>query len=163
MKLLDNSCLSLFVYEVPQYDFIRQLFDINESLNITTHVRKEFEKKDDSNRLDEYISDGMIHVEDIDYDDKLEKRYPMLGKGELSIIQWGLILKGKFSYKCILDDLHARRVALRLGLSISGSIGLIKLLKEKNHYSNDVINEIITDINESNFRISGKILDRLWD
>ena len=161
MKLLDNSCLSLFLYEVPQHDFIKKLVEINESLMITFHVRDEFKLKDDLNRLDEYISNDMIAVEDIDYNDKLEKRFPMLGKGELSIIQWGLILKDKVSYKCILDDLQARRVALRLGLSISGSIGLIKILKEKNQYSDDEIEDIITDIEKSNFRISRKILNQL--
>ncbi|MBQ2636320.1 MAG: hypothetical protein IJG09_06445 [Methanobrevibacter sp.] len=161
MKLLDNSCLSLFMLEIPQYDFILKLNDLNESLNITNHVKDEFGAKDVFGKLNEYISNGLISLEYINYDIQLERRYPMLGRGELSIIQWGLILKDKVEYYCILDDLNARKVALKLGLSISGSIGLIIILKNRNNYSRELIDRIIFDIEKSNFRVSKKVLNEL--
>lgn len=157
MKLLDNSCLSLFICEVPQYNFLKELYDLEVSLNTTMYVKNEFNQKINHDE----IFKNMISVSDIDYDEQLKKRYPMLGNGELSIIQWGLMLKDKTTYQCILDDLNARKVASGLGLSLSGSIGLIIWLKNKNNYSDEKINKIIQDIDESNFRVSSKVLSKL--
>lgn len=161
MKLLDNSSVTLFILEIPQYDFLKELYNLNESLNITQHVRKEFEDTGEIEKLDFYLSNEMIKLKEVNYDSKLKMRFPNLGNGELSIIQWGLDLKGKCSYQCILDDLLARKVAKRLGLSISGSIGLIILVKDKNKYTGDKIEDIIESIDKSNFRISKHVLNKL--
>ena len=61
----------------------------------------------------------------------------------------------------MLDDLKARKIATSLGLSISGSVGLIVILKEKNKYSKYKIDEIIDSIENSNFRISDFVLNKL--
>ena len=161
MKLLDNSCISLFILEIPEYKFIKELYEINESLNITHHVKNEFKQTGYIEKLEEYLDNNMIKLEHVDYDSSLKRRYPFLGDGELSIIQWGLNLKETCSYYCIIDDLHARKVAKKLNLSISGSIGLIILLKNKNNYSSDKINEIIESIDDSKFSISKNILYKL--
>ncbi len=163
MKLLDTSCLSLFLLEIPTYDFLNGLYSLNESLNITKQVKKEFEFKNSSNKLNEYVSNKKILLEDNIEHDELKSRYPMLGNGELSIMQWGLNLQGKCSYYCVLDDLKARKIAANLDLSISGSLGLIIILKKKNMYSEQQINEIIDSINNSGFRISNSVLNKLRD
>ena len=103
----------------------------------------------------------MINLKCIDYDPSLKNRYPYLGNGELSILQWGLNINEKVSYYCVLDDLHARKVAKKLNLSLSGSIGLILLLKDKNNYSSEKIEEIIESIKNCNFNISENILNKL--
>ena len=159
MKLLDTSCLSLFILEIPKYGFLHELYELNESLNITQYVKEEFEKKDKLNLLDEYLINDMISTETVNYDPLL--KYPFLGDGELSIIQWGLNLDGNTKYCCILDDLNARNVAKTLKLSFSGSIGLIIKLKNKNNYSLKKIDEIINDIDKSTFRIDRNILNKI--
>lgn len=161
INLLDNSSISLFVLEIPQYDFLKELYANGESLNISYHVVNEFRNSGHINKLESYIDNGMINLEEISYDPMLKMRYPYLGAGELSIIQWGLMLKGSCSYRCILDDLSAREVAKKLNLPISGSIGLIILLKYDNGYSDGKIEEIIGAIESSDFRISKKILNKL--
>lgn len=161
MKLLDNSSLSLFLLEIPEYEFLKELYEINESLNITHHVKKEFEVADNLNILSSILENQMIKLEHIDYSPKLKARFPNLGEGELSIIQWGLYLNGSRSYYCVLDDFRARKVAKKLNLSISGSIGLIILLKNKNNYSKEKIEDIIDSIRKSNFRVNGIILNEL--
>lgn len=161
MKLLDNSCISLFLLEIPDYNFLTELYEINESLNITNHVKNEFEESGYLEKLEEYLDNEIINLEHINYDPLLKRRYPFLGDGELSIIQWGLNLKESCSYYCIIDESRARNVAERLNLSVSGSIGLIILLKNKNNYSSDKIDEIIDSIDNSDFRISKNILNKL--
>ena len=162
MKLLDNSCISLFILGIPEYDFLNELYNLNEALNITHHVKNEFQNTGKLDKLEFFLSNGIINLEEIDYDYKLKMRYPNLGDGELSILQWGLNLSGQHSYYCILDDLQARKVAKKLNLSVLGSIGLIILVKEENDFSKDKIEEIIKSIDESNFRISENILNKLW-
>lgn len=161
MKLLDNSCISLFILEVPEYNFLNELYELNQSLNITTYVKNEFEKTGNIEKLEGYLSGDMVNLEDINFDLKLKRRYPNLGDGELSIIQWGLNLRGHCSYYCILDDSKARNIAKRLNLSISGSIGLIIFLRDKNNYPMTKIDEIIKAIDKSNFSISKSILNKL--
>ena len=51
MKLLDNSCISLFILEIPEYDFLKVLYGLNESLNITHHVKNEFQNTGNLNKL----------------------------------------------------------------------------------------------------------------
>ena len=161
MKLLDNSCISLFILEIPEYNFLIELHEINESLNITEHVKKEFDKTGNLKKLEENLDNEIINLEHIDYDPSLKRRYPFLGDGELSIIQWGLILRESCSYYCVIDDLRARNVAKKLKLSLSGSLGLIITLKNKKDYSSEKIEKIIESIENSEFRISKKILTKL--
>ena len=111
MKLLDNSCLSLFILEIPEYEFLEELYYVNESLNISNQVKNEFECADNENMLGVFLDKKMINLKDIDYNPKLKTRFPNLGEGVLSIIQWGLKLEGIRSYYCILDDFNARKVA----------------------------------------------------
>lgn len=154
MKLLDTSPISLFILEIPDYDFLTELYEANESLNITNYVKNEFKETGNMEKLEEYLDKGIINLENIDYNQSLKVRYPFLGNGELSIIQGGLNLKDSCFYQCIIDDLAARRVAEKLNLTISGSVGLLILLKNKNLYSKDKIDEIIESIDKSNFHIS---------
>lgn len=161
MKLLDNSSITLFLLEIPQYDFLKELYNLNESLNITQHVKNEFDCTGKVSELEFYLSNEIIKLEEVNFNPKLKMRYPNLGSGELSIIQWGLNLKDQCQYCCILDDLPARKVAKDLDLPISGSIGLIIIVKDKNNYSKDKIEEIIKSIDKSNFRISKHVLNRL--
>lgn len=161
MKLLDNSCISLFILEIPQYDFLNELHDLNESLNITSHVKREFESTGSADKLKFYLSNNLINMKEIEYNSLLKRRYPYLGEGELSIIQWGLNLKEHCSYYCVLDDLRARNIAKKLNLTISGSIGLIILVLNKKDYSSSEIDGIIEAIDKSNFRINKKILSKL--
>jgi len=44
------------------------------------------------------------------------------GPGEAQVISWGLLDHGT---KVVLDDLPARRLAVRLGLGVIGSLGII--------------------------------------
>ncbi len=38
MKLLDNSSMTLFLLEIPQYDFLKELYALKESLNNEIYV-----------------------------------------------------------------------------------------------------------------------------
>ena len=49
-------------------------------------------------------------------------------------------------YYCVLDDKDARKIAKRLGLNLTGSIGLLIKLKEKGLIENP--NEVVDKIRE---------------
>lgn len=160
MKLLDNSSLSFFIIDIPQFNCIVNLYNICESLNTSFAVKEEFDVNNVSD-LDKYICENIIFVQDIDYE-TLKHRYPNLGKGELSIMQWGLNLSElNKPYCCILDDKKARKIANELNLNITGSIGLIFKLKKQGIYNDSQIEGIIHSIKDSKFRVGNSILNML--
>ena len=98
-------------------------------------------------------------------DDKKQKiisRYPNLGEGEASIIAIAMVLKEEgIEYHCVLDDRTARSKAKLLNLNLTGSIGIIKILKESCKWDESKINCVIDKINDSPFRITNKVLGEL--
>lgn len=62
----------------------------------------------------------------------LRARYPSLGRGELGVIALGRVLQAQSTrYMCVLDDRAARRVAEALGLTLTGTMGLLEILNQQ--------------------------------
>ncbi len=78
--------------------------------------------------------------------------------GEASAIALALELTGS---TIILDDLKARRVALRLGLDLTGTVGVILRAKIDNRIS--TVAPFLSAIRATNFRLSPKIEAEVLD
>ncbi len=59
---------------------------------------------------------------------KLRLRFPGLGDGELEVIWWGLKHGNGL---CVLDDRKANRSAKNIGLRVTGTIGILRILSDK--------------------------------
>jgi len=59
----------------------------------------------------------------------------------------------------LLDDLKARKLAVKLNLKITGTLGVIHKAKQIGVLEN--VKPIIEKLQATNFRISGNILDEL--
>ena len=75
-----------------------------------------------------------------------------LDKGESSAIALGLETENS---TLILDDLKARKIALQLNLSYTGTLGIIIKAKQKGII--DAVKPIIEKIKRTNFRISPEL------
>ncbi len=75
-----------------------------------------------------------------------------LDKGESSAIALGLETENS---TLILDDLKARKIALQLNLSYTGTLGIIIKAKQKGII--DAVKPIIEEIKRTNFRISPEL------
>jgi predicted nucleic acid-binding protein len=93
-------------------------------------------------------------VEIVDVNDKTKQEILefQIDKGESSAIALALEILGS---TLILDDLRARKIASKLGLSYTGTIGIIVKAKLKGIIPS--IKPILSKIKETDFRISAEI------
>lgn len=167
MKLMDTSSIILFLDHIPEYEFIIGFSENGEIMIITSIVEEEYYKKTTSSfdnhnyTLNQLLNDEIILKEDCPINPLIKNRYFNLGKGEQSIMSLALKYhEQNKKYFCVLDDKDARKIAQKLCLNVTGSIGLLLILKEKGLLENPM--EVADKIRQSNFRISDKILEELY-
>ncbi len=78
-----------------------------------------------------------------------------LGRGESEVIAFAY----ETNYKALIDDLKARNVAENLGLSLSGSIGV--LLKAEKLGLIDSASKKTRELKETGFHVSNKLLAQI--
>ena len=166
MKLMDTSSIILFLDRIPEYEFLVTFSQTGEIMIITPIVEDEYYKKTVSSinnpnyNLNQLLNDEILLKEDCSINPIIKTRYFKLGEGEKSIMSLALNYKEQNKeYYCVLDDNEARKVAKKLGLKVTGAIGLLLLLKKRGLLENP--NELVNKIRKSTFRISDKILEEL--
>lgn len=135
----DASCIILFS-KIGKLDILKSLFH---NLVITDIIAKEYSQK-----LPDFIQ--VKNPKNKKYQQILET---FLDKGEASAI--ALAFEEDDSL-LIIDESKGRREAKRLGINITGSLGLIITAKEKGIISST--SEIIELIQKTNFRISESLI-----
>ena len=165
MKLMDTSSIIFFLDEIPEYEFIITFSQNGEIMIITPVVENEYYEKSGNNTNSDYnlnnlLKDKILLKDNCEINEIFKKRYFKLGIGEKSIMSLALEYKEQNKeYYCVLDDSDARSIAEKLGLNLTGSIGLLLKLKEKGLIEDP--NEVVNKIRESPFRISEEILEGL--
>ena len=138
----DTSCL-IFLDKIGEIDVLQKLYN-------RTVVTKEV--------AEEHISPLKKWIE---IETAKEKRYQKIleqsiDKGEASIMVLALEMDD-----CVvsIDDLQARKVAKKLGLRITGTLGLIQKAKKAGHIES--MRETIEKLKRVDFRISEKVEQEL--
>ena len=138
----DTSSLILF-HKIGEFDLLRKVYDI---IVTTPEVAEEF-----SEQLPEWIK--IERVKDKKYQEFLETQVDL---GEASAIA---LAKEMDNPLLLLDDLKARKLATKLNLKFTGTLGVINKAKQIG-----VINEVkplIDKLLSTNFRISENIINEL--
>jgi predicted nucleic acid-binding protein len=166
MRILDSSIIILFLNEIEGGDYLSMLSKSDEELVIPESVYKEILDESTKSKLDFLITNGVLKkLEKLNYRDKkiIEDRFLVkLGKGELNVLAWGKKLqREQKNFHCVIDEIVGRDAAEKLGLPLTGSIGLIKVLIEKKVLKRDKIKTIIEEIKKSAFWINEEILEGL--
>jgi predicted nucleic acid-binding protein len=158
MKIADSSCLVCVFEEINRpyilLDWIRRGYQII----LTEEVYNELKENEKTiSKVQPEIVKGNIRVQSIITQEELNNfrvRYPILGKGESSVILTALKLNDqKRRYYAVLDDDKARKVAAKLGVNLTGTYGLLKKLKEKGYLDEKQFNLCKQDMGRSKFRI----------
>jgi predicted nucleic acid-binding protein len=92
-------------------------------------------------------------VKDKKYQESLETQ---IDKGEASAIA---LAKEYDDCLVLLDDLKARKLALKLNLKVTGSLGIIHKAKQLGFI--DKVKPIINKLMELNFRISDEVISEI--
>jgi len=159
MKLVDSSCIICLFSEIERPNVLLDWIKYGYQIVITQHVYDELQNNvETKNKATPHIKNGNIIIQNtLSHDEitHLSKRFPYLGFGELSVIQTALSLNRQDKrYYAVLDDGRARKVALKLGVNLTGTYGLLKTLKEKGYISEEQFNIYKTEMNNSSFRIN---------
>ncbi len=136
--IADTSCLIL-LNKIGELEILSKLF---KEITITSLIKKEFNEP-----LPKWIK--VINPKNLKRQKKLEL---IIDSGEAS----GLCLALEFEKSLlILDDLKARKLALSLGLRVTGTLGI--LVEAKQSKVIPEIKFILNEIKKTNFRLSEEI------
>ncbi|RLD56806.1 MAG: DUF3368 domain-containing protein [Bacteroidetes bacterium] len=138
----DTSCLILF-HKIGEFDLLRRVY-VN--ISTTPEVAEEF-----SEQLPKWIK--LESVKDKKYQSFLETQVDL---GEASAIALAIEMEEPL---LLLDDLKARKLARKLNLKFTGSLGVIN--KAKQIGAIDKVKPIVNKILSTDFRISKQIFHEL--
>ncbi len=183
VKIIDNTVLTASLKEIKSIDLIKtcsKRYYLATSPSVYVESMNGF----DSNTIQEYYGNN-INVHNFKDDslasdllNYLERRYPYLHKGELTTFLIALLdyeLKGK-QYYYVTDDKKMRNsipkilkdplFIKKLGCSVqevkyTGTIGLIKRLKLRGLITEEDINNIADELEQSTFRVSPELIEEL--
>ncbi len=134
----DTSCL-IILAKIGELDLLRQ---VSGSVRTTPDIAAEY-----GEILPDWVE--IASVQDAYKQQLLEMQ---LDKGESSAIALALEMQGS---TLILDDYKARKVAQRLGLALTGTIGV--LVKAKLRGIIPSIKPLLIKIKQTNFRVSAEL------
>jgi len=137
----DTSCLILF-FKIGELELLKKLFG---TLHITETVQKE---------LNQPIPDWIEVVEPTKDLHKGLSSY--LDKGEATAI--ALAAEHENSL-LIIDEIKGRKAAKEMGISVTGSLGVLVAAKNKGYIQ--TVKPLIEKIQNTNFRISKELIERV--
>jgi predicted nucleic acid-binding protein len=82
--------------------------------------------------------------------------FGFLGAGERAVLTLALALPGSVA---IIDELPARRVAVRLGVKVTGTLNVILVAKQLGHVQ--AVRPILERLQELRFRVSSDLRDHI--
>jgi predicted nucleic acid-binding protein len=139
--IADTSCFILLI-KIDEIGLLRQIYNF---VYTTPEVAKEFGHK---------LPDWII-IEAVKNLDKFHLLENELDKGEASAIALSYEIENVI---LILDDLAARKVALRLKVSFTGTFGIIAKAKQQGIIPS--VKPILDKVRQTNFRFSEDIFIR---
>ena len=139
----DTSCLILF-YKIGEFDLLKKVFG---KLHITETVQKEFNQP-----IPNWIE---IVKPTTDVQRGLSS---YLDKGEASAIA---LASEHENSLLIIDEIKGRKAAREMGISVTGSLGVLIAAKNKGHIQ--TVRPLIEKIQKTNFRISEELIERILD
>lgn len=134
----DTSCF-IVLSKINRLELLRELYG---KIYTTSVIAEEFGEP-----LPEWVI-----VEDVKELDKQRILETQIDKGESSAIALALEKKDTL---VILDDYKARKLAVKLGLQITGTLGIIAKAKLLGKITS--VKPVIAEIKNTNFRISAEL------
>ncbi|HPI11658.1 MAG TPA: DUF3368 domain-containing protein [Catalimonadaceae bacterium] len=131
----DTSCL-IVLSKIGEMDLLKKVYG---SIFTTQDIASEF-----GDSLPEWIE--VLEVKDPFRQQLLELQ---IDKGESSAIALALEIPGS---TVILDDFKARKIAIKLGIQVTGTLGVIIRARQKGIISS--IKPILGKLKQTNFRLS---------
>jgi len=166
MNILDSSVLILFLREIRGRKYLELLDTNGEKFIIPNSVYGEVLDDETKIELDDMLLSGIFEkVYNGEPNDKemIRRRFPSLGNGEINVLSLAkkFVDDGVETFYCVIDETPGRNAAKNLGLPLTGSIGLIDILKRDGLIDDNHLQKLIGDIKDSPFHVSDDIFEEL--
>lgn len=143
---------------IRQFDLLRQVFDeVYVPQAVTSEILAAKSKKRFAlHELKQAINKGTFKVytiKDSKFVNKLPKK---LHKGEMEVIVGAKELDVDFA---VIDEIAARNFAKILGIDTIGTIGILKLAKDKGYIYR--LKPLLFDLRSNKFRISDNLIEKI--
>lgn len=157
MNIIFNSSPIIFLSKLEYLNLIMNQFD---KVYIPKAVLDEIKIKDDkiTKSLINLIDENKIIVKEITLSKLSEGLRKRLGKGESEAITLAIELNTDY---VILDDNVARKEAIRIGLTVKGTLAIIKKLMYENIIEIEP-NLLYEKIKKIGFRVKKDIFDEIF-
>lgn len=148
MKAIFNSSPIIFLTKLGIIEAASDLFD---RIEIPSLVYSEIQRKPDTSAsaVEDLIKGGRVSVLKAENERFVNALGRRLGKGEAEAIALSIETGADL---VILDDHTARAEAMRLGLAVKGTLGIIRRLVENGTFERD-LEELFIDLKAIGFRI----------
>jgi predicted nucleic acid-binding protein len=123
---------------------------------ITEQVLKEIGESARGTKLEKYCQPCNVSI-----DATLRQAHDSLGEGELSVLTAASSFPGMVETVAILDDLVARKAAMMLGLTVWGTLRVLKIALDTGHITLTEWTKLIERMRATGFRFDDKVLREL--
>lgn len=158
MKIVFNSSPLIFL---TRLNFLDVFLESSDEFYVPNSVCVEIDRKQDeaSDSIKKTIAAEQIQVRSSGLISLVARLNDRLGKGESEAIALGLEIQTDY---IILDDLAARREAMRLGLNVKGTLAVVKKLQTEGKIAIDSLDALYQQISEMNFRVKRSVFDAIF-
>lgn len=160
LAVLDASVIIAFFQELESHDALLLLQALDYDLSVPQAVHEEIIREPATSLLDQCLAQREIAIlPKRDRNEMLQFRlsHPALGAGESEVILNALELRPAGAI-CLLDEDPARRVASALGLPMTGTVGILNLLRDASLITEAKDRELRQRLRASSFRIDRDLL-----
>lgn len=158
VNIVFNSSPLIFL---ARLDVLDKWVETPNNFYLPKSVADEIEAKQDQPRTDivSLIDYRQIEVREVTLVSLATSLNKRLGKGESDAIALSIELQADY---IILDDLVARREAMRLGLNIKGTLAVIKKLRDEGKITIDDLDDLYQKLVEIKFRVKRGIFNDIF-
>ncbi len=158
MQIILNSSPLIFLSKLG---YLNQFIESSDNFYIPQSVADEVGAKSDpaSQNVQALINTGSLHVRASNLTTLTNSLNQRLSKGESEAIALGIELNADY---VLLDDSTARREARRLGLTIKGTLAIIKKLSKDGKISIESLDGLYQKLIEIEFRVKRSLFDQIF-
>ncbi len=158
MKIVINSSPLIFLAKLGYLD---QFLDYPDNFYIPQSVADEISAKSDSvsQTAQPFVSSGVLQVRKVVLINIAQSLNQRLGQRESGAISLGIELNSDY---VLLDDLAARKEAIRFGLTVRGTLAAINKMRRDGRILVSSLGDLYARLVEINFRIKRSIFEQIF-
>lgn len=159
MKVVFNTSPIIFLCKLGYLELAMNLFD---DIYIPTSVFTEISKKEDTLKtlIEVFIQEETFKQREIKLINIFRGLNQRIGKGESEAIVLAIELEADY---VILDDFVARKEAIKLGLNVKGTLGIIRKLMNDKRIEIIVLDDLYERLKKIKFRVKRDIFNKIFE